>query len=102
MLQTGCRLLVAEPPAGRGYAIVCEGAPVIVAATDPGAAADLLRSCLAEGSGAEVEIRWITGAQNWAIPVALDAGLSLSPSGPICVRGDLGPLTPYLPSGPFL
>jgi hypothetical protein len=32
----------------------------------------------------------------------LEAGLSLSPAGPICVRGDLGPLTPYLPSGPFL
>ena len=36
------------------------------------------------------------------LPVVLEAGLSLSPFGPICTRGELGPLTPYLPSGPFL
>ena len=68
----------------------------------PEVATDLLWSCLAEGNGKEGEARWITGAQSWAVPVVLDAGLSLSPAGPICVRGELGPLTPYLPSGPFL
>jgi hypothetical protein len=47
-------------------------------------------------------VHWITGFQDWAVPVVLEAGLSLSPAGPICVRGELGPLTPYLPSGPFL
>ncbi|MDQ4127232.1 MAG: GNAT family N-acetyltransferase [Actinomycetota bacterium] len=102
VLQTGCQLLVVERPAGRGYAVVWEGSPVIIAATTPDIAADLLWFSLTESSGAEVEVRWITGAQNWAVPVVLDAGLSLSPSGPICVRGELGPLTPYLPSGPFL
>jgi hypothetical protein len=96
------RLLVAERGTGRGYALLWEGSPAIVAATGPEVTTDLLWPCLAEGNGKAVEVRWITGAQNWAVPVVLDAGLSLSPAGPICVRGKLGSLTPYLPSGPFL
>ena len=102
MLHTGSRLLVAERAAGRGYAVVREGSPAIVAATAPEVAADLLWACLAQSTGAGVEVRWITGAQRWAVPVVLEAGLSLSPAGPICVKGELGPFTPYLPSGPFL
>jgi GNAT superfamily N-acetyltransferase len=102
MLRTGSRLLVADDVAGRGYAVVWDGSPALLAATTPETAAELLWACLAEGSGEPVEVPWITGSQNWAVPVVLEAGLSLSPAGPICVRGDLGPLTPYLPSGPFL
>ncbi|HEV8045020.1 MAG TPA: hypothetical protein VGP38_07565 [Rubrobacter sp.] len=102
MLQTGCPLFVAERRSGMGYAVGWEESPAIVAATTPEVAADLLWFCLAQSPGETVEVRWITGAQNWAVPVVLRAGLSLSPAGPICVRGDLGPLTPYLPSGPFL
>lgn len=102
MLRNGSRMLVAEGFEGRGYAVVWEGSPALLAATAPETAADLLWSCLAESDGAKVEVPWITGAQNWAVPVLLEAGLSLSPAGPICVRGKLGPLTPYLPSGPFL
>lgn len=100
MLRTGHRLLVADEAAGRGYAVVWDGSPALLAATTPETAADLLWSCLAESSGEPVEVHWITGTQNWAVPVVLDAGLS--PAGPICLRGTLGPLTPYLPSGPFL
>jgi len=102
MLRSGCPLFVVERRAGRGYVVVWNGSPAIVAATTPEIAADLLWFCLAQSLDERVEVRWITGAQNWAIPVVLEAGLSLSPAGPICVRGDLGPLTPYLPSGPFL
>jgi ribosomal protein S18 acetylase RimI-like enzyme len=102
MLRTGTRLLVAEGPQGTGYAVVWEGSPALLAATTPGVATDLLWSCLAESGGSDVEVHWITDQQNWAVPVVLKAGLSLSPAGPICVRGTLGPLTPYLPSGPFL
>jgi ribosomal protein S18 acetylase RimI-like enzyme len=102
VLRTGSRLFVAEGSAGIGYAVVFEGSPGLLAATAPETAADLLWSCLAEGGGSDVEVHWITSAQNWSLPVVLKAGLSLSPAGPICVRGELGPLTPYLPSGPFL
>lgn len=102
MLRTGHRLLVVDGAAGRGYAVVWHGSPALLAATAPEAAADLLWSCLAHSSREPVEVRWITGDQDWTVPVVLAAGLSLSPAGPICVRGDVGPLTPYLPSGPFL
>jgi GNAT superfamily N-acetyltransferase len=102
MLRTGSRLLVTESQGGIGYAVVWEGSPALLAATAPETAIDLLWSCLAESDGANVEVHWITGSQNWAVPVVLKAGLSLSPAGPICVRGELGPSTPYLPSGPFL
>lgn len=101
MLDTGAGLLVSESPAGRGYAVEWKGSPALVAATEPEVAAKLLWACLSRAKG-EVEVRWITSAQNWAIPVVLDAGLALSPAGPICTRGRLGPLTPYLLSGPFL
>jgi hypothetical protein len=102
MLRTGSRLLVSEGSSGQGYAVVWEGSPALLAATTPEVAIDLLWSCLAESKDADVEVHWITSSQNWALPVVLGAGLSLSPAGPICVRGALGPLTPYLPSGPFL
>ena len=102
MLRTGVRLLVVDGPEGCGYAVVWEGSRSLLAATTPAVATDLLWSCLAESGGSEVEVHWITGQQNWAVPVVLKAGLSLSPAGPICMRGALGPLTPYLPSGPFL
>jgi ribosomal protein S18 acetylase RimI-like enzyme len=102
MLRTGSRLLVAEGPEGSGYAIVREGSPALLAATTAETATDLLWSCLADSDGDDVEVYWITDAQNWALPVVLGAGLSLSPAGPICLRGELGRLTPYLPSGPFL
>jgi ribosomal protein S18 acetylase RimI-like enzyme len=102
MLRTGSRLLVADGPEGSGYAVVWEGSPGLLAATSPETAADLLWSCLAACDGSDVEVHWITSAQNWALPVVLKAGLSLSPTGPICVSGELGPLAPYLPSGPFL
>ena len=102
MLGTG-RLLVAERPSGRGYAAERDGSPAVLAATDPGIARDLLWACLEQTPpGGKANVDWITGAQNWAVPVVLDAGLSLSVAGPICTRGELGPLTPYLPSGPFL
>ena len=103
LLDGDCRLLVSETPSGRGYAVERNGSPAIVAATEPGIARELLWACLALApDGEEVEVPWITGQQNWAVPVALDAGLALSHYGPICTRGDVGPLSPYLPSGPYL
>lgn len=103
MLDTGSRLLVSERGGGMGYAVVKEGSPQIVAATREEMAKDLLWATLADGKPeAESVVRWITARQKWAVDVALEAGLSLKPDGPICVKGDPGPLFPYLPSGPYL
>ena len=49
-----------------------------------------------------MHIDFITQGNDWAVALALDAGLSLTPDGPTFVRGELGPLAPYLPSGAYL
>jgi hypothetical protein len=76
---------------------------MLVAAFDEEAATDLTWSCMAGGApGAPVHLDFITEGNDWAVAVALDAGLSLSPDGPVFVRGDTGPFSPYLPSGAYL
>jgi predicted N-acetyltransferase YhbS len=100
MLDTGSQLLVLD---GRGWATHRDGSPVAVAARNEDAARDLMWSCLAAGgAGVPVHVDFISEGNDWAVEVALDAGLSLSPDGPIFVRGDVGPLAPYLPSGAYL
>ena len=48
--------------------------------------------------GREVELNWITAANQWAVEEALAAGLELHPVGPLLVRG-VPPPAPYLPNG---
>ncbi len=100
MIAAGGQLFVVE---GAGWAVGRDGAPAIVAALDDETATDLTWSCLATGeAGAPTHIDFITQGNDWAVAVALDAGLSLTPDGPTFVRGELGPLAPYLPSGAYL
>jgi GNAT superfamily N-acetyltransferase len=100
MVATGGELHVLD---GSGFAIVRDGSPVIVAAFDDDSARDLLWSCLAHGpAGETVHIDFISERNDWAIEVALDAGLALAPEGPVFVRGETGPFAPYLPSGAYL
>jgi hypothetical protein len=100
MVANGSELLVLP---GRGWAAAREGAPAVVAALDEEAATDLTWSCLATGAaGRPTHIDFITQGNDWAVALALDAGLSLTPDGPTFVRGELGPLAPYLPSGAYL
>jgi GNAT superfamily N-acetyltransferase len=100
MLAAGAELLVIED---RGWATHRDGSPMVVAARDDDAAADLLWSCLARGpAGESVHVDFVAEHNDWAIRVALDAGLVLSPDGPVFVRGETGPFAPYLPSGAYL
>jgi GNAT superfamily N-acetyltransferase len=86
-----------------GFAIARGGSPAVIAATNPAAAADLLRACLSQTpDGTEPSVQFITHANHWAIDVALECGLPLKPAGPVCVHGDPGPLAPGLLSGAFL
>lgn len=98
-LEQGGELLVAD----RGYALTLGPRVLTVAAEDPGTAAAVLRAALLRvPPGTPAEVPWMTAANPWAVEVAVAAGLDLRPSGPICTRGAVGPLTPYLPSGAFL
>lgn len=100
MLDVGGELLVLDDG---GFAVVRDGSPVVLAAFDDEAARDLLWSCLAHGpAGETVHVDFICERNDWAIDVALDAGLALAPEGPVFVRGETGPFAPYLPSGAYL
>ena len=101
MLASGGGLLVIE---GSGFAVQKDGSPWLLAATDEGTATDLLWSCFAAAKpGTTVRIDFVSAGNDWALDVALTAGLTLTADeGPIFVRGDIGPLVPYLPSGAYL
>lgn len=95
------RLFVVETPTGRGFVLSSRTGPAALGATDPATASDLLWTALAETTDGEPTIAWLTAEQQWAVDVALAARLPLRPSGSLGVRGPLGPLTPYLPSGAY-
>jgi GNAT superfamily N-acetyltransferase len=92
--EAGLRLLMAD----RGYAILRPAGLLSLAADDPGTAAELLWTVLAEAS-APVEIDWLAHDQQWAVDVCLDARLPLlKGEGHLFLRGQ-PPMSPYLPSG---
>jgi len=98
-LRAGARLVRL---ADRGFAATLPGHAVwlLVARDDEAATALLWSGLAAVGDVDGPVVRWITGEQEWAIDVALRAGLRPSPFGALCARG-AGPLGPFLPSGAF-
>jgi GNAT superfamily N-acetyltransferase len=99
-MRAGRRLLVVPD---RGYAVLGAHGISALAALDEEAARDLLLAALAAAPGdRDTRVEWITAGQQWAVRPVLDAGLALKPGGAVFVRGDVGPFTPYLPSGAYL
>lgn len=86
----------------QGFAVAEPGVGVsmLVAANDT-TASGVLAAALHVATDAERPVRWIPGLQNWAVRVVLQAGLEVSAYGALAVRGDPGPLRPFLPSEPF-
>jgi ribosomal protein S18 acetylase RimI-like enzyme len=85
-----------------GFAVSIPGRVWLVASRDEETARALLWDGLEHAAGdGSVGVRWITGAQQWALGVVLDAGLRLTAYGALAVRGMPGPLAPFLPSPPF-
>lgn len=99
-LDQGGRLLSS---ADRGFAVAVPHHGVwLLVARDDEAASSLLWAALAHVEEADRPIvRWLTADQQWAVDVLVRAGLRLTAYGALCVRGDPGPLRPFLPSGPF-
>jgi GNAT superfamily N-acetyltransferase len=74
----------------------------LLVALDDDAAAQLMSAALRMvADGDEADVRWITGTQDWATDTALRAGLRLTIGGALGVRGQPGPLRPFIPSGAF-
>jgi GNAT superfamily N-acetyltransferase len=100
LLDAGSELLVVE---GRGCAVWFEERLELLAARDEDAARQLLSAVLQRvPAGKPVRVEHLSARQQWAIATCVDLGLELQPTGPICWRGAVGPLTPYLPTGKFL
>jgi len=100
-LAMGLTMVVAED---RGYAMIRPDAGVRqLAAFDEDGARDVLRGALAHLEGRKIAVESLSALQAWAVPVCLDAGLQLRAGwGALFTGGDVGPFTPYLPSGAFL
>jgi ribosomal protein S18 acetylase RimI-like enzyme len=98
--RPGVTLLVLD---GEGFACAHEGTAWLLAARSEAAAEDLLWGAIGSGPrGGTVSVDFVTAENQWAIRVGLEAGLALSPDGPVFVRGEVGPMAPYIPSGAYL
>lgn len=86
-----------------GYVVTRGGGGIFtLLARDGEVARALLWAGLAAGGdGEDGAVRWMTGAQDWAVGVVLRAGLQLAPYGALAVSGRPGTLRPFIPSGPF-
>ena len=89
-----------------GFAVARDGSPVLLAARDDERRARPPVVVLSPRPRRRRDACTSTSSppeNDWAIDVAAcDAGLALTPDGPVFVRGDVGPLAPYLPSGAYL
>jgi hypothetical protein len=94
----GAELLVHD---GGGF-VLATHRPVLLAATSPAVATELLAAALRRApAGRVTEFGWVTAPQQWALRVALDAGMELHPLGPIGLRGFAAAPACYLPTGAF-
>lgn len=99
-LRRGARLLTLGR---RGFAVSrpAQGVWLLVARDEEAAEALLWAALEAVGEADGRVVRWIGGDQQWAVDVCVRAGLHLSASGALGVRGEPGTLYPFIPSGPF-
>jgi GNAT superfamily N-acetyltransferase len=87
----------------RAFAVVRDERVILLAGLDDAAATHVLDGALAAiPPGATATVDFLTAGQDWAVRTCLDAGLALSPDGPMFTGGELGPLRPYIPSGAYL
>jgi GNAT superfamily N-acetyltransferase len=88
---------------GEGFACASDGSITLLAARTEAAAEDLLWGALLSGPpDAKVSCDFVTAENQWAFRVGLEAGLAIEDWGGLFVRGRVGPLAPYLPSGAYL
>ena len=99
----GARLLVIAEGEQRAYSFFGNKNVWNLGATSAELAQRILIASVAEGMGddGEFSIGALTATQQWAIDVALDLKMSLVPGVSLCLQGELGPMTPYLPNGAY-
>ena len=87
----------------RGFVAISANHEVwLLAALDEESAKALLWHGLVNAAaGGAVRVRYISGANQWALNILMEAGLDLKADGAVSVAGKPGPLYPYIPSGPL-
>lgn len=96
------RLLVTDDLAGSGYCYLGHGRVELLAATSRRLASRLLTAALlCVPQGERVRVPGLTADQQWALDVGFSAGLEVSATGYVCLRG-MRPPAPYVPSDAFL
>jgi GNAT superfamily N-acetyltransferase len=98
LLGGGASMQVVDRRGAQGYLVHRETRLLMLGATDEGTACVLLWRFLAQVEG-EVEIWGLTAQQNWAVKVALAAGLELEAAGALFLAGQERPPGAWLPSG---
>ncbi|MFL5846521.1 MAG: GNAT family N-acetyltransferase [Solirubrobacteraceae bacterium] len=89
--------------ADRGWLVGRGPKVAALLARDEDAAGMLLADHLAAvAPGESVELLFVSAGQDWAVQAGLEAGLALTPDGPVFTRGALGSLRAWIPSGAFL
>ena len=74
-----------------------DGRVSLLAAADERVGARLLRTALATSRGRGPTVDFLDAQQDWAIDVVLDGRPRARPGGATCVRGEVGPMRPYIP-----
>lgn len=100
MASTGARIFRRDD---RGFVVVSASHEIwLLAALDHESANVLLWHGLDRASeGGSVRVRYVSGANQWAIDILMEAGLDVIADGAVSVAGNPGPLRPYIPSGPL-
>lgn len=92
------RLEIVDRDGHLGYGVHHEGRVRMLGATDDDTAATVLWRLLAHAQG-KAEVWGLTAGQDWAVRVALEAGLVVRGSGPLFVSGLERPPAAWIPSG---
>jgi GNAT superfamily N-acetyltransferase len=98
LLGVGARMHVLDRQGARGYVVHRDTRLLMLGASDDATASVLFWQFLAQVEG-EAEIWGLTARQNWAVKVALAAGLQLAAAGALFLNGRERPPDAWLPSG---
>lgn len=98
LLDSDAVLEIVDDGPRRGFGLHRKGSIAMLGATDNETAAAVFWRMLAGSAEHKIQLWCLTARQDWAVRVALDARLTVKPSGPLFVSGTRPP-GPWIPSG---
>lgn len=98
LLHSDAVLEIVDDGPRRGFGLHRKGNLAMLGATDNETAAAVFWRMLAGSGEHKIKLWCLTAGQDWAVRVALEARLTVKPSGPLFVSG-MQPPGPWIPSG---